>query len=130
MKKVTLILVIILGIITSCVKGYAEEPMKPFKTPKNGVMINKDGILSIVYDNQYKTWYIEYDDVDAFDYDAFYYRNNTPYLDFIKVEISEDILMSFIKDINTMKWDDFDQKYYIKPCDNRGQNIFFEIALF
>lgn len=131
MKKVIVLFILILGIGINISVVKADEPVKKSSTygyqNHKGITLGKENVLSVVYDAVWHHWYIEMEHEDAIDYDRFYFSHNTPYLDFIKVYIDDNLIVEFIKDYKNMSYEDFEDKYDVLEVDMRKYNIFYTL---
>lgn len=99
MKK----LFIILCLVTFCsdINVRAEVPPMGEGDWDNQLYFSIESVVDMIYDPYSGNYYIEYEDLDAFDMDAWNYLNGTEeeYIEFIQIPVSKAIFFSLLDDI-------------------------------
>ena len=105
MKK----LFIILCLVTFCsdINVRAEVPPMGEGDWDNQLYFSIESVVDMIYDPYSGNYYIEYEDLDAFDMDAWNYLNGTEeeYIEFIQIPVSKAIFFTLIDDIEKVDKD-------------------------
>ena len=131
MKQIFKIIAILLLIVVNMLSAKADNPPQHSETygyqNHKGITLGKENVLAIVYDAIWHHWYIEMENEDAIDYDSFYWKHNTPYLDFIKVYVDNNLITELVNDYKNLSENDFEDKYDVLPINMKDYNIFFTL---
>lgn len=98
MKKIIIILSLI---FCSCTNVRAEVPPMGEGDWDNQLYFAFDNVVDMIYDPFSGNYYIEYQDLDAFDMDTWNFMNGTEeeYFEFIQVPVSKEIFFTIISDM-------------------------------
>lgn len=112
MKKITIILLIISSIISSCNSETNQQQIEPLyfiedSLETNYITFDFDNIISFNYDKNQNNYYIEYSDYDAFDYASMSEMAKQSLPEYVEIVMQEEIFFQLLTEINTSKQNQF-----------------------